>query len=251
MTSKTLKNLDLNDIYCDWFPTNIQDACKNICTCWKFPEKQTIFANCSHLNLTDIPSLVGKYNEWAIELNLSGNRIEYLPSLKNETFQNVKVLDVSENNISSISTDVFSKSLQVLKIHNNAITNLSNSVIQYLEKPNITLINLTLYGNPWKCNCDAQKLTEISSIKNIVNAKKTLCKMNHEHEELLFNVNFTSICPGKNISSNNEIHHDPDNLFNKIVVSGILLVCLVFTICCCYCNYDKLKSFICNISCYK
>ena len=99
-------------------------------------EVQKIFADCSDRNLTEIPSLIGKYNNWITEVNLSGNQIEFLPSLKNDSFKNIRVLNLSNNPILSITTD----SLQVLKLNDNEISLIDYSIIKNLKKLNISLI---------------------------------------------------------------------------------------------------------------
>ena len=206
VANKSVKSLNPKDIRCDWLRTKNADACNDICTCWKFPEERKILADCSERNLTQIPNLVGMYNEWSIELNVSGNRIERVPSLKNDIFKKIKVLDLSNNAISSISTDIFSESLQVLKLHKNNISNLECSVIQYLEKQNIVMSYISLYDNPWKCDCGSKKLTQLSSINNTYNLQKMRCK---NDDALLFKVNFTEKCTSKNNLPKKEIRNVP------------------------------------------
>ena len=196
MLNKSVKNLDLKDIKCEWLRTNTPDACNNICTCWNFPETQKIYANCSHQNLDYIPNLVGKYNEWTIDLDLSSNQIKSLPSLTNDAFKNIKILDLSNNSISSITTDLFSKSLRTLKLNDNKISKLDYSVMQHLEKSDISLTNLSLHDNPWECDCNTEKLTKISSINNSYSREKIHCK---NYNEFLFKVNFSNLCRDKNV----------------------------------------------------
>ena len=76
MANINIKNLTLNDIKYSWSPTNKEDACNKICTCFEFPVALKIAADCSHRNLTHVPHLVGEYNNWAVELNLSENLIK-------------------------------------------------------------------------------------------------------------------------------------------------------------------------------
>ena len=225
MTKQVIKSLDPNDIKCIWTPTNIEDACKNICTCWEFSEEHKIFADCSQRGLTNIPTLVGKYNEWAIELNLSGNRIKRLPSFKNDTFKKIKLLDLSNNSISSISTDIFSEFLQVLNLHDNNISKFSYSLIQYLEEKSTSLTNLTLYNNPWICDCDTEKLTQISFIRNSINVNKFYCK---NFNEFLFKLNFTTMCT----------HYFPYVIFGFVIILTILML----TIFCCLYYRQRSKS---------
>ena len=219
LINEKIKNLNPKNINCYWLSANEKGACKNICTCWELREEQKIFADCSHRNLTGIPDLVGQHNQWSVELNLSGNKIDYLPSLKNDIYKNIKILDLSNNSISSISTDLFSESLQVLKLHNNKISQLDDSVIQYLGKSDITLTNLTLYGNPWEYDCDSQKSIQISFIKNNLNVEMTRCK---NYKKLLLKAKFIDESSSKGSSSDNEIYLDPNDFI--LLVLGLALV---------------------------
>ena len=176
MENKKIQDLDLKDIQCYWERTNKIDACNDICTCWKFPVEQKILANCSYRDLTEVPNIVGQYNEWPVELNVSGNRKKHLPSLKTESLKNIRLLDLSNNSISFIQTDIFTKTLQVLKLHENNITRISDSVIQNLKNPNISLTNLTLHNNPWKCDCDIVEFVKFTKEGGMIPQKIILRK---------------------------------------------------------------------------
>ena len=245
---KSVRNIDPKELKCIWTPTNEdnKDACSKICTCWQFPEEQKILADCSDRNLTHIPKLVGMYNNWTTELNFSGNRLELLPSLSNDEFKHIKALDLSNNSISSISTDIFSESLQVLELHDNKISKLDYSVIRYLEKQNTSLTNLSLYNNPWECDCGSEKLTEISTINNYYsNVEKARCQ---NYKEFLFKVNFTDLCYDKNSLSNVGIRKDtyyfPYEIFGLMAVLNFLVL-IIF---CSYYYQHNIKSFLFNYS---
>ena len=92
-------------------------------------------------------------------------------------------------------------------------------------------MNLTLYGNPWKCDCAAEKLIKIASINNSYNRENIRCK---EDKQLLFQTNFTKIC---NSSYDNE-----DSYFFLYIIFGsvLMLSFTVLTICCCCCR-EKIK----------
>ena len=147
---------------------------------------------------------------------------------------------MSKNNITSISTDVFSESLKVLKLHDNKITKIDDSVIQHLTKQNISLTELSLYNNPLECDCKSQILFKISSINNSFNIANNRCK---NYNEFLYKVNFTHLCTVKN-SSVSEIHQGPYEfsfkVFGLIVTLTILLTIFV------YYYREKVKSLICH-----
>ena len=115
MKNKKIKDLDLKDVQCPWVQKNNKtDACNNVCTCWIFPVAKKVIVDCSQKNLTHIPKLVGNLNNWTTELNFSGNRIRDTNFLENKVRKNIQVLDLSNNSITSISTDTFFKSLLVM-----------------------------------------------------------------------------------------------------------------------------------------
>ena len=212
------------------------DACYNICTCWKFPGVQKILADCSHRDLTQIPNLVGKYKNWSTELNLSRNRIQNMSFLENGIEKNVQVLDLSNNSRTAISIDSFTKSLQILRLHDNNITKLDYSVIEYLESPNTTLSTLSLYGNPWECDCNSKKLTKISFIRNnLDNVEKIRCE---NYKEFLFQVDFSDFCNDKN---------DTDWPYKIIGIFAIV----IFVISTAFCGWyqQKIKLLLVNNFC--
>ena len=112
--NKSLIKLSSKDLKCNWSPMNVKDACSDTCTCWEFPEERIIVANCTYRHLHEMPILVGNHYNWTVELDLTGNQINRVPSLNSDEFKNIEVLILAHNNISSVAVDVFSHSLQVL-----------------------------------------------------------------------------------------------------------------------------------------
>ena len=116
-------------------------------------------------------------------------------------------------------------------MHDNNITKLDFSLIEYLENPNSTLSNLSLYGNPWECDCHTKKLTKISFIRNNHdNVEKIHCK---NYDEFLFQVDFSNFCHDKS---------DTDFPYEILGLAAIVIF-VILTIFCCW-NQQKIKVFL-------
>lgn len=92
------------------------DVCPEKCNCFVRPEDRAFIFNCAHKNLTSIPSVIKKPDDFfQIELNFSGNRLNRMPNLKAMGYGSMKKLLLSHNIISEISLDGLSNTLQVHK----------------------------------------------------------------------------------------------------------------------------------------
>lgn len=149
------KTIQPEELSCFQKSVMLNDACNNTCSCWNYPGKRLLLVDCSNRNLTKIPQHVANPNNWSIALNMSGNILRETPELNQSYLLNVTHLDLSCNNISLVSVKVFSKVLQILKLHNNRITRLDNTVIAALTS-NTVLYKLTLYKNKWECTCETR-----------------------------------------------------------------------------------------------
>jgi len=80
------------------------------------PEDNTFIFDYSHKNLTQVPSVIKRPNgPFQFELNLSGNQLTRMPDLKAIELESVKKLNLSHNNITEISLDGLSSTIQVRK----------------------------------------------------------------------------------------------------------------------------------------
>ncbi|OXU30928.1 hypothetical protein TSAR_001895, partial [Trichomalopsis sarcophagae] len=154
-TNISITTIGLDNLNCPVKTNVTTDACNNTCTCWDYPGKKVLAVDCSYRNLTSVPKDVGNPNNRSIELDLSGNKLLKTPAMNTSYLLNVTVLNLSSNNISTVTLSVFSRNLQKLMLHNNSISRLDNSVVEYLSDYS-TLSKLTLYQNRWICDCEAR-----------------------------------------------------------------------------------------------
>lgn len=92
------------------------DVCPEKCDCFVRPEDNAFIFNCSHKNLLSVPSDIKEPNDsFQYELNLSNNQLTSLPDLKTMELESMKKLILSHNEISEISLDGLSSTIQVRK----------------------------------------------------------------------------------------------------------------------------------------
>ena len=90
-----------------------------------------------------------------------------------------------------------------------------------LDKPFTLLSSLSLYNNPWECDCNIKKLIKISLIRNNRdNVGKIRCK---NYNAFLFQIDFSDCCNYKNYS---------DFLYIIIGLVTILIFLILLTFCC-------------------
>ena len=176
------ENVSFSDIYlgelrCLSQSNLTNEACNELCTCWDFPIRNALSVDCSYRNLTILPEYVGNSNNRSIELNMTGNLLLETPSmLKQHSYlSNVTVLDLSTNNISLVTIDVFSPSLRVLKLHNNSLSRLDSKVLKYLSE-DTSLRDITLHLNKWICDCKAREFLSVVQKKlTIFRLQQVMC----------------------------------------------------------------------------
>ena len=150
------------------------------CRCYSNRHQGALVADCSHSGLTEVPDSLPEQTDWLL---LSGNNISSL-SLKNtannETIYHLSKLDLYDNNIGNISSEMVdnfieSNSLMYLDISNNQLRSLPENI------RNITsLKTLKLSGNIFECSCEnfwmkEWLLNETGIVKDFENIK---CQMN-------------------------------------------------------------------------
>ena len=79
-------------------------------------------------------------------------------------------------------------------MHNNSIFRLDYSVINYFKQENVSLNTLTLYNNPWSCDCDAQEMLSFvqkMSFKSNFNLKTIYCSY---RSKFIYELDSSELC---------------------------------------------------------
>ena len=145
--------LSLNNLKHFFISDDFPRSCENECHCYSNHQEKVLVADCSHNGLTQIPQFLPNNLDWLI---VSGNNIRSFDySILNKTFmKHISKLDLSSNNISSISSefiDVFieDENLKYFDVSNNNLKNMPKNI------QNVTsLKKLRIQGNQFQCECD-------------------------------------------------------------------------------------------------
>ena len=182
----------------DEFPCGYQ------CTCYTDIHSRALVADCSNLDLTEIPHNLPNYTDWLI---LSGNNISSLSqkTLRNPFLPYLTQLHISGNSLGNISNnffDVFSNCLSrlsFLDISNNNLTTLPRN-IQNIS----SLKNLRLAGNPFQCNCDNMWMKDFLNSSDIIEDSGNItCTLSLQEEILMIDMNSEDQdCPSPGIGPN-------------------------------------------------
>ena len=124
-----------------------------LCRCYTDVLTRALVADCSNLDLVEIPQNLPNYTDWLI---VSENNISSLNQeiLETSYFPYITKLDISGNSLENISNlfEVYTCSisrLSLLDISNNHLTTLPRNIINISS-----LSNLWLDRNSFKCICD-------------------------------------------------------------------------------------------------
>ena len=142
---KLMSDLSVEDLLkCRVRSTDPKDICYSTCSCYEHEKDKTFEVDCSYQNLTELPML--KIQN-AISLNLTGNSFVNVPSVKH--FEMLKSLILVGNQKASVNSDLLPDSLQVLKLRDNRLFHLDDSMARLLKKLNSSSLKIvTLYDNP-------------------------------------------------------------------------------------------------------
>ncbi|XP_043661739.1 protein toll-like [Drosophila teissieri] len=130
-------------------------ACPLECNCTYNRDESRLDFRCRNSNLRTIPSLPVPKKGHSLLL-FRGNWLTELPYNSLEGYKNIQYLDVSYNQLTSLSVCQLPESLYYLDIRYNNITTLGPEVVQYLYSVE------TFYqvGNKWIIYCDEYYLQE-------------------------------------------------------------------------------------------
>ncbi|VVC40085.1 Hypothetical protein CINCED_3A013100 [Cinara cedri] len=197
-------NVKLDSLTCDWkFYDDVDKTDCSECECTFRPYDRSAIMNCSSRNLTFAPkTIISSRHINYIELNLQNNSIMELPDYKH---LNIQKLNVGYNKLTKINITHLPKHIMELNLEHNNLMKISELIL------NDTLTNLnrlSMSGNPWACNCEANDTfkfihkysSKISDLANITCASsvplytlqtmKEICQDSYE----LKNVNLMVAC---------------------------------------------------------
>ncbi|KOX73247.1 Protein toll [Melipona quadrifasciata] len=166
-TPERLADVEVTNLKSKQLKCQISDPCPDRCTCWLIRDDETFLIDCSYKNLTSVPRNIKTLPSHNIELNFTGNELTRMLPLTEIGLDDVQIskLLLSNNNINKISVDELPLNMKVLELHNNNISRLNSDVLQFMK--NTSLTELTLHGNPWTCDCDARDFLNFIQTKVI------------------------------------------------------------------------------------
>lgn len=144
---RLVKTLDSTKLFC------YRKECHPSCSCAIRPHDHMFIMDCASKGLQAIPKLkpfLPKGN-YSITLSVKNNSIASLDGLQSPSFKTLVNLTIPYNHLKVINESYLPKTLQVLDVRRNSLTNFCPSVISFL---NATNANLSLGGNPWLCDCE-------------------------------------------------------------------------------------------------
>ncbi|KAI4479851.1 hypothetical protein M0804_010590 [Polistes exclamans] len=160
MTGPLIRNLNSTTYKCnehEYF--NTVKKCQDGCTCFVRPLDKTRILDCSNKNMYKFvlnETMVDFKQNYTLILNLTGNFLTEIPSLKSFKSINVTGLLLSNNQISHITVDKLPDTLTILELHNNKISKIEINLQAYVYSRSLKVF--TLSGNPIECDCDTRFL---------------------------------------------------------------------------------------------
>jgi protein toll len=135
-------------------PSNLIPDCPSQCRCLKRPIDKRLIVKCTNANLKHIPKLPSTKDLIAFELHIQNNNITDLPTPDQMPgYASITELYAHNNQISSLIPNNIPTNLKVLAISNNQLTTISNDVLQRLNSTK-DMKKLFLSNNPWSCTCE-------------------------------------------------------------------------------------------------
>lgn len=133
-----------------------EDMCPQECQCNMRLSDRTINMKCCK-QLESLPDVSFRLNR--TEYSLSHCGIEAPPNIYQiRGYDKISAYYLSNNNVSIFRVKNLPEKVDVLELHNNNISILSEAVVRHLRENATHLKRLTLSGNPWQCDCEARDL---------------------------------------------------------------------------------------------
>ena len=109
----------ITDLRSKTFKCNVEERCPEECNCYMRPENNGFIVDCSYKGLIEAPRKLDyppNHRIDRIELNLTGNYVTKMPHLGQNGYNEVTILALDHNHISSVTVDGLSNKLEVRRI---------------------------------------------------------------------------------------------------------------------------------------
>lgn len=158
LAGRLIKDVDARSLVCDLDPKDATNkSCPEDCSCFVRPFDNFLVVNCTATDKFAIPSLPNVTRYERIELDISNNHLNRLPSAGEiKGYGNVVKLLASNNNISSVDVSSFPNSLNVIDLTGNNLQRFDKQVLAHFNRTateRTKHFQLLLSDNKWICDC--------------------------------------------------------------------------------------------------
>lgn len=231
----SLQNISLLELKSSKFVCKVKENCPTPCECQYRAKGRVTAMRCS--NITEIPTVLPPNTT---EVNLGGNELTSLDALQDPLWENITVLNLDNNNLTSDEW-VLPPNLEVLSLKYNQLELLPESLLEYVTGKK--KFNLYLGANPWFCDCstlnfkdwlheNAKKIMDIDEIR----CQNEIFQNNSNQFPLVIRLT-DELCP-----SDNEI--DNAKLISVSIVCVILALLLFIVSILYYRNKQTVTAYI-------
>ncbi|XP_060583906.1 uncharacterized protein LOC132740065 [Ruditapes philippinarum] len=215
LKGRLMTTIKPEEIYCPIY----SQSCPDRCACFERNFTNTLIIDCRNINISSLPSVmpVGRLELWFSNTDLH----EILPM---DYMENVTFLDVSHNNINSI-TATTTKALvnvSILKLDHNNLTHLPEQFAL------MNMSKVTLLGNPFVCDCKMKWMKSWLLLRTnpVEHWNKIECKYNTSSFGQLISLSESVfVCP-------TNLHLHEHVVFPSVITGSVLfvLVCILLLI---------------------
>lgn len=158
LEGRLVKDVEEKKLLCDLDAKDGSNKkCPENCNCFVRPFDKFLVVNCSDSGINNTPNLPNVIGYERIELDLSHNFLNQLPSAGEiEGYGNVVKLLASHNNISFVDVSSFPNSLTEIDLTGNKLQRLDKTVLAYLNRTIVEkneAFQILLSNNEWVCDC--------------------------------------------------------------------------------------------------